>query len=506
MRIRLPNRQLLAAGLIVVLAPIGTIIAAQTFDNFISQPQPMRVESQMPPVQPTQPMPPAQPIPPVQPTQPMPLNPDATPREGAPGGGAVPPAPQPAQPTTVALPEGLKAKCGTLEECKTYCGEHGDECRNLIRSDRTESSRTNVETRTCNINGREVPGPCPENAGGGQGVLQPSSSESRMGPNNGGPSEEEMQRREQEQRGQMLKDMKRNIGNMERGLAASTNGLKVCTAAKVAIPSELTQMVADARALIQKVKQATSPDEIEDVDFSIMPEIGDSVRELVDTCYRLREIPKITKQITSEVKRVERELKSLKTKADRAKLDLTEQFNATAQGIASVKETLASAAQAKTADDVDEAMENLQNVQQTFEDVHETLNTIRGVVDMQQGLRNAKNEIRDAERRITALKRKKVDVTELTVILVEAKATVTQIESLTKQKPLDINAIIETFDKLEDLRGRADDAFAKAEGRGSATPDLFGKSPAQNLKLDAFEQYRKPQETGGANLESLLGL
>ena len=46
----------------------------------------------------------------------------------------------------------------------------------------------------------------------------------------------------------------------------------------------------------------------------------------------------------------------------------------------------------------------------------------------------------------------------------------------------------------------------KAEGRESATPDLFGKSPAQNLKLDAFEQYRKPQETGDANLESLLGL
>lgn len=340
-----------------------------------------------------------------------------------------------------------------------------------------------------------------------------------MGPGDRGPGDEQRQqmedeqrqRMEKEQQERMLKEMKRNIRQMEQGLTMMTRGLKVCTAAKVTVAAEITDGIARMKDTIAKVKSATSAEGLEDLDFSQFAEVGDAVREQVDTCHRVRELPRITKQINRELTQIEREAKRVSAQAKRAKLDLAEQITAITTGIADTRAILVEAAGARTNEALEAVMEKLEGMQDVIQELRETLDTARRIVNLRQGLVEARREIQNAQRQIAAMKRKNVDTTELDALLAEGKQLVSEIETLSKQKPVDVDALVEAFEKLEDLGNRADDAFGKSSGKpeGPRGPN-FGRSPADDLKLDAFEQFRGPKEEsrpseGTADIESLLG-
>lgn len=356
-------------------------------------------------------------------------------------------------------------------------------------------------TQTCNVNGTEMPGPCSQYEGRGSDGSDGSGWSE-------GPSDEDMERMEKERKVRMLQEMKRNLKGMEQGLRMLERGLKVCTAAKVDA-SAASEAIAQIKEVIAKVKAAEDPDEVQDVMMDLSDHF-DSARETLEVCHRLRELPRITKQLTNEVKRIERELKNATAQAKRAKMDLTDQLNEITAGLTAVKEAIANVAQVKTADEFDEAMESIESLRETFEDLQEKLGAIRGVLNVSRGIADARREIRDAERLVSALKRKKVDTAPLQVLITEGKGLIAEIEALAKQRPIDPDAIHEKFEQLEDLGARADDMIATIQGKEvRSTGPQFSRSPVEGAKIpDSFRQFSPKKDEGSeddSDLEALLG-
>lgn len=356
---------------------------------------------------------------------------------------------------------------------------------------------------------REMPRQMPSSSGefggqqqGGQGFGPGGSGEQGSG-----PSEEDMQRMEKEQKTRMLKDMQRGLRGMEMGVRMMERGLKACVAAKVDV-GDATANLAKIKDIVAKVKAATDPEELQDI-MSDLPDLFESTRETVELCSRLREIPRILKQVNREIKQLESEHRKLTTQAKRAKLDLTEELNSITVGIATVKALVTDIGNVRDADSFEAAMENLEGLQETFQDLREKMEAIRGVLNIGPGISQTRREIRNAERMISTFKRQKKDTTELVALLAQAKTLLSEIEALAKQKPLDVDAVHEKFEELEDVGHRAEELIATLRGakvdRGFA--DDFQKSPAEDAKLpDVFKQFEKEGDSEGpSEFESLLG-
>lgn len=366
------------------------------------------------------------------------------------------------------------------------------------------------ETRTCRINGVEIPGPCPESSGPGGGMMGgPGGGEGgMMGPGGFGPSEEDMARMEKEQKSRMLQDMKRGLRGMEQGLRMMERGISACRKAKVDT-TDPEAALAKIKEIIAQVKTAEDPDALMEI-MQELPELFDGAREHVEACHRLGEIPRITKQLGREIKRLEGEHRKLVSQVKRAKLDLQEQLDEIAAGVAEIKAVLTEVGQVKNIEAFEAAMERLEGLRETFEDLQEKIDAVRSVLNVKRAITDAKREIRNVERFIGSLKRKGVDTSELSAMVAVGKALVAELEVLAKQKPLDVDALHEKFEQLEDLGQRAEEALANL--RGLKIEDRFGpkfsKSTVSDVKLpDTFRQFEKKEseETAPSELESLLG-
>lgn len=406
----------------------------------------------------------------------------------------------------------ITGKLQLTEEQKRLVGE---KCQQFKRPGRGEGfdrapGAQDSERRTCRINGVEMPGPCPESSGpGGPMMGGPGGGEGgMMSPGEFGPSEEDMERMEKERKTRVLQDMKRGLRGMEQGLRMMERGISSCRKAKMDT-TEPEAALAKIKEIIAKVKTAEDPDELMDI-MQELPELFDGAREHVEACHRLAELPRITKQIGREVKQLENEQRRLVSQVKRAKLDLTDQLNGIAAGIATVKEILAEVNRVKTVDEFEAATEKLEGLRETFEDLHEKMDAVRSVLNIKRAITDAKREIRNTERFISSLKRKGVDASELAEMVAAGKTLVAELETLAKQKPLDIDAIHEQFELLMELGQRAEELMDQLRGKKTERgfEGRFGRSPVESVKLpDTFRQFEKKEseEADSSELESLLG-
>lgn len=356
---------------------------------------------------------------------------------------------------------------------------------------------------------REMPRSSVPSSSGEFGGQQPGGQQG-FGPGGEqgfGPSEEDIERMEKEQKTRMLKEMQRGLRGMEMGIRMMERGLKACVAAKVNA-GDTEANLAKIKAIVAQVKTAQDPEAIQDI-MSELPDLFDGAREHIEMCHRLRELPRILKQVNREVKQMEGEHRRLTAQAKRAKIDLTDELSTIKTGIDTVKALVKDIGSVNNAESFEAAMENLEGLQDTFQDIREKTEACRAVLNIKSGITQAQREIRQVERTITALKRAKKNTAELEQLVTEAKALLGTIQELAKQKPIDPDALHDAFESLEDVGHRAEELMATLRGekidRGFA--DDFQKSPVNDVKLpDAFRQFEKEEAPEGpSEFESLLG-
>ena len=356
---------------------------------------------------------------------------------------------------------------------------------------------------TCRVNGVDMPGPCSNyNQGGGQG--QPGFGDNGQkgeGQMNQGPSEEEMQKMDEQRFKQMkqgLNQFAKGVTMMKKNVARMKTRVAKCG---VSIPEELANAMSSADSIVAKIKAAQSADEldavigdIEDIG-AIMQDWGPRLGQLDQLCQMMKQGDRDTKQLERDAKRLESRVKANK------KLDLTAILSQFKNNIASLKGVfLGVVALAKT--DPESALEKLQDEYYgEMDNIQSSRMAIETALNVSQGLKTAASDIKKVESQIKSLQKKKVDTSAAEDLLATMKSQVADLQQFIKGTFDPEELIIQVEDAYQ-TRAELNDLLQELGGGTSAVPQIKGYSGMNvNMNLpDAFQKHQ-PQDNGGMGTE-----
>ncbi len=350
----------------------------------------------------------------------------------------------------------------------------------------------NINTQTCNINGTETPGPCPAPTrqlefgrpeGGFMGEQKPQGQQ--------GPSEEEMQKMDERR----FKDMKRGLSQFAKGIkmmkksAAKTKA--IVSKCGVSMPEELENALASADNLVGKIESAKTADEldeatesIEDVG-SVMQEWGPKMGDLHRLCQMIKQSDKDLKQLDRSVKRAETRNKSNK------KIDLSEIIAEYKAGVTALRQNLVEAKQlAKT--DPESALEKIEDgFYGEMDNVRNSERAIDMALNVSQGLRDAAREIKNYQKQIDSLKKKKVDTAEIQGELNSLKTKIEELKSLVKTK-FDADDLVDVVEATFESREILQDALQEL-GAGPQMMPQIKVNKSYNTRVDLPDAFKKQE-------------
>lgn len=353
-------------------------------------------------------------------------------------------------------------------------------------------SGANTGTQTCRVNGVDMPGSCqnyntmPSNSGPSMEFSRPSGTEM-----NGtqGPSEEEMQKMDERR----FQDMKRGLSQFARGakmMKKSVSRMKtVINKCGVSVPAELENALNISDNLVGKIQAAQNADELEEIvgdveDVgAVMQEWGPRLGDLHRLCQMLKQADKDIKQLERSVKRAEANDKANK------KIDLTEIIAAYKNDINNLKEILSQAKElAKT--DPEAALEKLEDdFYSQMDNVRNNQAAIDMALNASRGIRDAGREIKNYERQISSLKRKKVDTAETEELLGSLKNKIEEIKNMIKGK-FDAEDLVDAVEETFDTREKLQDALQEIGGGPQMIPQIK-EDKRYNTNINLPDAYKK---------------
>lgn len=315
-----------------------------------------------------------------------------------------------------------------------------------------------------------------------------------------GLSEEEEQERQQEMDQKRLEMMKKGLTRFIREINRAKANINLYKNKGIALPQELTETLTKVDEVAKAVKEAKGPDELE-MAVSDLNDQMQLIQEWIHKLPRLVQLPRLLKQADLQIKTLDRTYLNLGRRAKTAKLteDLKEIFAEFKTAIDEQKTMLAEIKEsAKT--DLETAMDNLeQEFFSNLDNVYSHQRTIEMALNIKQGLNKISLEMKRADQTLKTLKRKKVDITELTELLNTAKSQFTELKTLAAIKPFDPEAVIAALDELMTSKQEFDDLVEELTGQSSFQPQL-NPLPQQNFQFnlpDGYLNYNSGPSSGG---------
>jgi hypothetical protein len=96
---------------------------------------------------------------------------------------------------------------------------------------------------------------------------------------------------------------------------------------------------------------------------------------------------------------------------------------------------------------------------------------------------NFTRQTNQAAQQIKALKNKKIDVTELNDLLAQAKTQAVAVKALFKAQPLDVDAVIEALNEVENLSQEFDQKVSELTGAQDDMPWEKGPQQFQQIQV-----------------------
>ena len=354
--------------------------------------------------------------------------------------------------------------------------------------------------QTCNINGVEMPGPCPNTQmspqpmtgqqfdgnsnpqpmmGGDGGNYQPnqmgpqqggqfgpnqqmSPGGQNFGPNDqggmmgpggqegqGGPSDEKQQQMQKQQEARQLKDMKRNVSQMERGIKEFEKMVLKAEKGGTVVPAEIKEKLEKAKNIIQAIKSAATMDEIQAAgmeDFGdIMQELDQARQDLFEKAQRLQDVKRGVKGMEQGMRMFEKQLAMFAKQKVAVPQDVTDT-------LAKIKELVTKIKTAQTWDEIEAA--GLEDMQDLFQKLDESRQQLEVLARWPQTLKQVDKELK----RLTT----------------ELKKTKSLADRLVK-KGVDVSGVATEFEAaVNKLKSVRDDAVAKiSAGQAEEAFDLL---------------------------------
>ena len=313
-------------------------------------------------------------------------------------------------------------------------------------------------SQTCNVNGQEMPGSCDQYQQGTQGSYGPDPYQQGMqsndqgmqqgGQGQGGPSPEQQARQ--------LAEMKRNTKQMERPIKEFERMIQKVEKSGVAVSEEVKQNLAKAKAILESAKNASTMEEMQNVDMSEMGDLMQSMdefrRDVVEKQQRIDGMRRGMRGMEQGLRMFENQVKRLAKSKVTVPTDVTE-------NIAKLKAVIAQVKSAKTSEEIDAIdFESMQDLMQNMDESRQKL----------EHLSRWPQTLKDINRQLTQLQREQK----------RAKSIANRLG----KKGLDVqdlyNSFVDAVNKLKSVRDSAVEKMAAGDGEGAfelIENDFFGQ-------------------------------
>ena len=361
--------------------------------------------------------------------------------------------------------------------CEPNLGENRDNCQKECTNAPTQTTQNQNQQNQQQQQGQQDPYP--------RGNQNQEFEQNQQGFN--GPSEEEMQKIDE----QRLKQMKQGLKQFARGVEQfkkMINKMKPRLAKLgVGIPAELDAALANAPEILSTVQKAQTPEELEDVMMDIQ-DLGEVMREWGQKFGDLMRLGEMLKQSKKSLNNMQRAVKRLGSgvKKNPVAQEPFENLNTfLGEMVSALNETKELA---KT--EPDSALDKLEDeFFGRMEEFWNSVSQIDTIVNLSKGLSQAKREITRAKSKIKALSRnKKTDpalIADLNDIVARLEQKITEIQSLSKQGAVDPEDIRDLWDLFQEFENKMSDIgqsfYAPTVKRGEDVsfelPDAFDFGP-----------------------------
>jgi len=324
-----------------------------------------------------------------------------------------------------------------------------------------------------------------------------------MGELNGSMQELEQARQEAEQQQRQMQDVQRNMKNAQQGLTQFERQVNALAKKKVAIPTELKEMLQKIKDIFAAVKIAKSWDEMEAAGIEDLQDLMMSLDEYRQQLEMLSRWPQTEKQLNQQIKNLDTQYKksqSIVTKLAKKSIDLSAELAAFKEGIDKIKAVRADAVakmKSGTSEDIQAAFDLLESdFYGQMDDVIQYQNIIMTMSNLGQFQSQFKQRVKQAQTTIRKLKSQKIDTADLAVALNELNVKGNEILAMLKVKPVDQEAIMDALQELEGLGSEFENLVIEAGGEGQDMPWEQG-TPQIQSPMQSFSAVQKllPQKS-----------
>ncbi len=307
-------------------------------------------------------------------------------------------------------------------------------------------------------------------------------------------------RRDTIEKAQMIDGMKRAVKGMETGLKFFERQVAALSKKGVTVPADIAEHIAKLKSVIDKVKNATSFEDVQD-DLESMQGLMETFDQDRQQLEMLARWPQTLKQINSELTKLTRELVRSKVIVDRlAKkgLDIQDLYASFTDAVNKLKIIRDEAVAKMAAGDSDGAFSALED--DFFGQLDDVWQHQR-IITMMSNLGRFGSEFKQSMARANAtiknLKRKKLDTSELEALVAQTNNKGQEIINLLKAEDIDEDALTAVLDELENLKQEFEAKLDELTGQGQELPWEKGPQQFKDINLPpGFDNLipKKPDE------------
>ncbi len=314
----------------------------------------------------------------------------------------------------------------------------------------TVQSPMSQETKTCNVNGVEMQGPCENynSTSGGQSFQpQPQNNvqndeQRQKQDDQRQKQDEERQKKDQER---WINDMKKGSKDMEKNLARLSNMFKKAEKDGTVIPQDIKDKLTKANEIIKSINAAQTAEEMQNIDMQdlndIMRELEEARMVLIDQAQQLKDMKRGLKDMTKELAKFEKQVEKLK----KQKITIPEELSET---LGKIKSTVAAIQNAKTYEEAQAA--GIEDMRDLWEALNENRQKLEMLSRWPQTLKEVDKQLKQIDKE-----------------LARAKKTTEK----AKKNGLDFSDVYAEFEdavnKLKSAKGVALKKMAESDGEGA---------------------------------------
>jgi hypothetical protein len=313
----------------------------------------------------------------------------------------------------------------------------------------------------------------------------------RMDKERMGREQQHDEERQKQQQQRMLADMQRGSKQMERQLTMIEKRIAALKRKGAIIPADTQGAIDQIKAMVDKMKTATSPEDIEalmgDNDFG---DLMQTINEGMQKAEMSTQLPRMLKEADRMLKQQQTALARAQTRAKSMKVNVDSVLSGWQKSVDAIAQGIADAGQASQNNNPEDAMDILKDkVFDAFHEIGDWQQTFSTVSNSQQMLKQADREMVKIDKQIARLKRQKEDTAELESLVAEARAKIAEIKDILAQPSVDSETLIRVIEEGQDIKEEIYEVLSDLTGQ------QFGQAPQQIPGIQ-FKPMEPPKGLG----------